>query len=86
LRADLADEAGAAPLALSGIEGRARHLRRRRLAGRTLDASVTPATSIVSIASGQQCDPSGLPAGTATGFTVTATGTGSYRLDELDVA
>jgi hypothetical protein len=56
------------------------------LAGRTLDVAVTPATRFLSIGHSRPCDPSGLPAGTAVGFTATATGNGSYRLDELDVA
>jgi hypothetical protein len=56
------------------------------LGGRTVDLAVTPATRFVSIGNSQQCDPSGLPPGTGVGFTATATGTGSYRLDELDVA
>jgi hypothetical protein len=56
------------------------------LGGRTLDVAVTPATRFVSIGNAQQCDPTGLPAGTGVGFTATATGTGTYRLDELDVA
>jgi hypothetical protein len=53
------------------------------MAGETLSLTVTPATQFT--VAGQQCDPTGLPAGTPMGFNATRTGATTYRLDRLNL-